>query len=45
MILKIEKLTTQEMKKEIQIAFRSVYNIEKLVRFEESSKQQKINAI
>lgn len=45
MILKIEKLTTQEMKKEIQIAFRSVYSIKKLVKFEESSKQQKINEI
>ncbi len=45
MILKIEKLTTQEMKKEIQIAFRSVYSIERLVKFEESSKQQKINEI
>ena len=45
MILKIEKLTTQEMKKEIKIAFRSVYSIERLVKFEESSKQQKINEI
>lgn len=45
MILKIEKLTTQEMKKEIQISFRSVYSIERLVKFEESSKQQKINEI
>ena len=45
MILKIEKLTTQEMKKEIKIAFRSVYSIERLVKFEENSKQQKINEI
>ena len=45
MIFKIDDLTLDEMKKEIEIVFRSVYNIEKLVRFEESSKQQKINAI
>lgn len=45
MIFKIDDLTLDEMKKEIEIVFRSVYSIEKLVRFEESSKQQKINEI
>ena len=45
MIFKIDDLTLDEMKKEIEIVFRSVYSIKKLVKFEESSKQQKINAI
>lgn len=45
MIFKIDDLTLGEMKKEIEIVFRSVYSIKKLVKFEESSKQQKINEI
>lgn len=46
MIFKQDKLTLDDMKKEILIAFRAVYNMKKLVEFkEENSKQLKINAI
>ena len=45
MIFKQDKLTLNDIKKEIRIVFRSIYNMKRLVKFEESSKQQKINAI
>lgn len=46
MIFKVDKLTLDDMKKEIRIAFRAIYNMKKLVEFkEDNSKQQKINAI
>lgn len=46
MFFKVDKLTLEDMKKEIGIAFRALYNMKKLVEFkEENSKQQKINAI
>ena len=46
MIFKQDKLSLDDMKKEINIAFRALYNMKKLVEFkEDNSKQQKINAI
>lgn len=46
MIFKQDKLTLDDMKKEINIAFRALYNMKKLVEFkEENTKQLKINAI
>ena len=46
MIFKQDKLTLDDMKKEIRIVFRAIYNMKKLVEFkEENTKQLKINAI